>query len=187
MSDLIVKPCVSSKGHEVAGLLELVSRTYEDSRGFVYEAYNEAKFLEAGISFTPRQCNVTRSVGTSLRGLHFAAGGGEAKLVRCISGKILDVAVDIRRASTTFGEWCSVELSEEENNTVFIPAGFAHGFYTKSFEATVMYHLSATYDAKAARGIFYLDETLAIDWGIEGEVLLSERDKNLPAFLEVFS
>lgn len=153
---------------------------YKDSRGFFMETFKTAEFAEAGITADFIQDNQSRSIKGVLRGLHYQLPPfAQAKLVRCLSGKIFDVAVDIRKNSDTFGRWVGAVLSSENGEMLFIPEGFAHGFYTLSDFADVLYKVSGKYSPNHERGIIWNDPDIGISWP-EGDVLLSEKDERNP-------
>ena len=154
------------------------SKVFGDHRGWFYETYNKEKFLQLGINIDFIQDNHSFSAkkGT-LRGIHFQIGESvQTKLVRCIKGKVLDVAVDLRRESATFGEWVSVELSAENKRQLFIPRGFGHGFVTLSDNCEFVYKVDNYYSKENDRSILWNDKKLNIDWGID-KPYLSEKDK----------
>jgi dTDP-4-dehydrorhamnose 3,5-epimerase len=155
-----------------------------DDRGYFFESFNETEFLEKtglSIRFVQDNQSISTSRGT-LRGLHFQAGEFcQAKLVRVINGTVLNVAVDLRKESKTFGKHISVEFSENSNKQIFIPRGFAHGFLVLSDRANFFYKCDNFFDKKSGTGIVYNDPDLKIDWQIsEKEIILSEKDKSLP-------
>ena len=161
-------------------------RVFGDNRGFFMESYKKSEFIAGGINTEFRQDNHSKSSKGVLRGLHYQAPPFEqAKLVRCTMGKIYDVAVDIRKNSKTFGEYIRVELSEENKHMLYIPEGFAHGFVVLSDEAELLYKTSNEYAPSADRGIRWNDEDLNIDWGIDFEPVLSEKDKKQPLLKEI--
>ena len=163
-------------------------KVFGDNRGFFMESYKKSEFFANGIRLEFNQDNHSKSAEKVLRGLHYQeAPYGQAKLVRCSKGRIYDVAVDIRPDSATFKQYVKVELSEENKNMLFIPEGFAHGFVVLSEEAELLYKASGEYNPEADRGIFWADEDLAIDWGIDFEPILSEKDINQPRLKEVFN
>ncbi len=163
-------------------------KVFGDNRGFFMESYKKSEFFANGIRLEFNQDNHSKSAEKVLRGLHYQeAPFGQAKLVRCSKGRIYDVAVDIRPNSATFKQYVKVELSEENKNMLFIPEGFAHGFVVLSEEAELLYKASGEYNPEADRGIFWADEDLAIDWGIDFEPILSEKDINQPRLKEVFN
>jgi len=156
---------------------------HKDIRGYFVETFRQALFDEAiGYKVDFVQDNESKSVRGVLRGLHFQSPPHtQGKLVRVISGSVLDVAVDIRRNSETFGQHVAIELSYENKKQLFIPRGFAHGFVVLSESATISYKVDAYYSAKHNEGIAYNDSDINIDWGIsENEIILSEADKNYP-------
>jgi dTDP-4-dehydrorhamnose 3,5-epimerase len=150
---------------------------HRDSRGFFAETYRRDKFAELGIGDEFVQDNHSRSTRGVLRGMHYQRG--QAKLVRCLRGSILDVWVDLRRGSPTFGQWDSAELTDENARQVYIPDGFAHGFCVTSEIADVTYKVSAVYDPVAEGGIAYNDPGLGIEWP-DIELRVSDRDAAAP-------
>ena len=170
----------------IEGLVIIEPTVYEDNRGYFLESYNKKKFEEAigKVSFV--KDNESKSSKGVLRGLHFQKPPyTQAKLVRCIEGKVLDVAVDIREGSETFGQHITVELSGENKKQVFIPRGFAHGFLVLSNTAIISYKIDNSYAPAYDAGIRWDDPTLNIHWGVnESEVLVSEKDAKLPFFSE---
>lgn len=168
----------------------LKPRLLEDSRGLFFESYNQKIFEEiTGIRTNFVQDNQSNSTRGVLRGLHFQFGEkAQAKLVRVIKGKVLDIVVDIRKESPTFGKSFSLVLDDTENLQLFIPRGFAHGFITLSEESIFAYKCDNFYDSKFESGIIYNDATLALDWHLpKDEFIISEKDKHLPSFEEVVS
>ena len=161
-------------------------KVFGDNRGFFMESYKKSEFIKNGIDIEFQQDNHSKSSAKVLRGLHYQAKPYEqAKLVRCIKGKIYDIAVDIRPNSKTFGQYVKVELSEDNKNMLYIPKGFAHGFVVLSSEAELLYKASGEYNPKADRGIFWADKDLNIDWGIDFEPILSEKDQNQPKLKDI--
>jgi len=152
---------------------------FDDSRGFFFESYHEAKFLALGIADRFIQDNHSRSAKNVLRGLHYQLRRPQAKLCRVVEGEALDVAVDIRVGSPTFGKWVSAILSSERHNEIYIPAGFAHGFLALSSDVHFLYKCSEVYDAADERGLRWSDPRLAIDWGLVTPVL-SPKDAAFP-------
>ena len=148
-----------------------------DARGFFTETYRRDKFAELGIHDEFVQDNHSRSVHGVLRGMHYQLG--QAKLVRCLRGSILDVWVDVRRGSPTFGQWDSAELTDENARQIYIPDGFAHGFCVTSEVADVAYKVSAVYDPAAEGGIAYDDPEIGIEWP-HVELRVSDRDAAAP-------
>jgi len=160
-------------------------RVHRDERGFFLERYRQEAFAAAGLPTTFVQDNHSRSRKGVLRGLHFQRGAfAQGKLVGVTRGEVLDVAVDLRPGSTTFGRWVSAILNDENLRMLWVPRGFAHGFVTRSEEADVVYKTDAPYVPEADAGVRWDDPTLAIDWLLEdlpqGAPRLSTRDANLP-------
>jgi dTDP-4-dehydrorhamnose 3,5-epimerase len=151
-----------------------------DARGFFMETYKRSAFCEAGMTAEFVQDNASRSAQNTLRGLHYQLPpAAHAKLVSVVAGEILDVAVDIRRSSPTYGRWVSAVLSGENHHALFVPVGFAHGFLVRSETADVTYKISHEYAPEYDRGILWNDPALGIDWGA-AEPRLSERDQRQP-------
>ena len=151
-----------------------------DDRGFFLESYHEPRYRGAGIAATFVQDNHSRSVRGTLRGLHWqTAPRPQAKLIRVLAGEILDVAVDIRESSPTFGRWAAVTLSAENFRQLFVPTGFAHGFLVLSDVADVEYKCSDVYDPAAERGLMWNDPAIGIAWPI-ADPILSPRDRAHP-------
>jgi dTDP-4-dehydrorhamnose 3,5-epimerase len=157
---------------------------FGDERGFFHETYRRNEFAELGIREEFVQDNHSRSSRGIVRGLHFQIGRGASKLVRCARGSIVDVLVDLRRGSPTFGEWEAFELDEENLHQLYCPIGFAHGFCVTSEIADVMYKVDAYYDDATERGIKYDDPEVGIQWP-DVELVPSERDANAPRLSEV--
>jgi dTDP-4-dehydrorhamnose 3,5-epimerase len=161
-----------------------------DARGFLSEIYNRRAFAEAGIQveFVQDNLSSSRSPGT-IRGLHAQqAPHAQAKLVRVTRGRIFDVAVDIRPASPSFGKWVAAEISAEAWNQIFIPVGFLHGFCTLEADTEVAYKVSNFYAAAHEFGVRWNDPQLKIDWPVaEGKAILSDKDRALPLFNELFA
>jgi dTDP-4-dehydrorhamnose 3,5-epimerase len=163
---------------ELAELIELTPRRFGDDRGFFSEVWNQARFAEAGIptQFVQDNVSVSRTKGV-LRGLHFQTPpAAQAKLVRVSRGSIFDVGVDIRRSSPTYGRWAGVVLSAEKWNQLYVPEGFAHGFVTLEDDTEVTYKVSAAFSPEHDRSIRFDDPAIAIDWPLDGEPVLSEKD-----------
>ena len=156
-----------------------------DGRGFFLESYRANVWARHGVSDTFVQDNHSRSGRGVVRGMHFTVGGGQAKLVRCARGRILDVLVDLRRASPTFGGWECHELDDELARQLYIPVGFAHGFCVLSEVADVAYKCSTYYDATYERGFHYADPSVGIAWPQDMALLVSERDMHAPALREL--
>lgn len=166
-------------------LLLFKPRVFEDERGYFFESFNENVFRESGINTAFVQDNQARSTFGVLRGLHYQTGeAAQAKLVRVIEGEVLDVAVDLRPGSSTFGQAYSVRLSAENKLQLFVPRGFAHGYLVLSEVAEFFYKCDNFYAKDAEAGIRYDDPSLQIDWMIDAQsLILSDKDKVLP-FLE---
>jgi dTDP-4-dehydrorhamnose 3,5-epimerase len=156
-----------------------------DERGFFHESYRRNVYAELGIPEEFVQDNHSRSGHGIVRGMHFQVGRGAAKLVRCARGAIVDVVVDIRRGSPTFGEWEAFELTDENLHQLCCPVGFAHGFCVLSDVADVMYKQAPYYDQALERGIAYNDPDVAIDWPSGIELKASERDSSAPLLREI--
>ncbi|MBN2275386.1 MAG: dTDP-4-dehydrorhamnose 3,5-epimerase [Bacteroidales bacterium] len=164
------------------GLFIIKPEVFSDQRGYFYESFNEKKLSQGGLKFRFVQDNQSKSVYGVIRGLHYQLEPyAQTKLVRVLSGKIRDIAVDIRKNSPTFGKSFSLDLSCENKLQLLVPKGFAHGFSVLSETAVVLYKTDDYYRPSAERGIFYNDETLAIDWGLKpGKEIVAERDKAFP-------
>ena len=161
-------------------------KVFGDNRGFFLESYKKSDFYANGIEVEFNQDNHSKSTKGVLRGLHYQANPyGQAKLVRCSKGRIYDVAVDIRPESETFGKYVKVELSEENKHMLYIPVGFAHGFVALTDEVELLYKASGEYAPQADRGIIWNDKDINIDWEIDFEPLLSEKDKIQPKLCEI--
>ncbi len=171
---------------DIPGLLVFEPRVFEDRRGHFYESYNEDLFRQQGIDLRFVQDNHSMSVYGVIRGLHYQLPPfAQSKLVRTISGAVLDVAVDLRKGSPTFGRHYAIELSAENKKELFIPKGFAHGFSVLSETAELLYKCDELYSKESEGGIIYNDPALAIDWKIPaGEEIVSEKDKILPLFAD---
>ncbi|WP_417619354.1 dTDP-4-dehydrorhamnose 3,5-epimerase [Oceanihabitans sediminis] len=162
---------------------------FNDNRGYFFESFNQNKFKQAtGLDIDFIQDNESFSTKGVLRGLHFQkAPYAQSKLIRVIQGTILDVVVDLRKGSSTFGKYDSIELSNKNKKQLFIPKGFAHGFVVLSDMATVVYKCDAFYNKESEGGIIYNDPTLNIDWQLlNNELIISEKDKTLPTFEAYF-
>ena len=166
------------------GVVLLEPDVHGDERGFLLESFSAAAWAELGVDVEFVQDNHSRSRGGILRGLHFQTRPGQAKLVRCVRGRIWDVAVDLRRESPTYGTWEGHELDDERHRQLFVPVGFAHGFCVLSETADVHYKLSSYYDAATEAGIAWDDPELGIEWPVT-DPELSERDRKAPRLAEV--
>ncbi|MFH0925661.1 MAG: dTDP-4-dehydrorhamnose 3,5-epimerase [bacterium] len=167
----------------IPNVILIEPKIFNDSRGCFFEIYNKKVFSENGIKEGFVQDNHSRSAKGSLRGLHYQEEPiSQAKLVRVIKGEVFDIAVDIRRDSTTFGKWVGEYLSEENRKMLYIPIGFAHGFLAMRADTELLYKVSNLYSPQHERGIIWNDPKLAIKWPDIGmEYLLSEKDKKNPS------
>jgi dTDP-4-dehydrorhamnose 3,5-epimerase len=169
---------------KLEGLVLLEPAVHGDERGFMVETFRRDAWADLGVDAEFVQHNHSRSSKGTLRGLHFQTEPGQAKLVRCARGAILDVAVDLRRGSPTFGRWEGHVLDEERHHQLFLPVGFGHGFAVLSEIADVTYLLSSLYDPTTESGIAWDDPDVGVEWGVE-DPLLSERDRSAPRLAEV--
>ncbi|MFV8366699.1 dTDP-4-dehydrorhamnose 3,5-epimerase [Flavobacterium sp. XS1P27] len=171
----------------IKNLVVINPSVFEDSRGYFFEAYNKTKFIENGIEYQFIQDNQSFSKRGVIRGLHLQINPfAQAKLVRVLEGEILDVAVDLRKNSSTYGQHFSVVLSAENKKQLMVPHGFAHGFSVLSETASVLYKVDQSYNKESERGIRYDDPTLSIDWQVNSEeAIVSEKDLILPSFNEI--
>jgi dTDP-4-dehydrorhamnose 3,5-epimerase len=169
---------------DLPGVWELRPRVFRDARGFFLETYHQKRFVALGISELFVQDNHSRSVEGTLRGLHYQLHRPQAKLCRVVEGKALDVAVDLRIGSPNFGKWTSLVLSAEEQNQLFIPAGFGHGFLALTDRVQFLYKCSDFYDPEDECGILWNDPELGVDWGI-AQPLVSEKDQRNPTLATV--
>ncbi len=165
------------------GLVLLEPDVHGDARGFFVETYRQDRYRALGIDAVFVQDNHSRSRRGTLRGLHFQADPGQAKLIRCARGAIRDVVVDIRRSSPTFGRHETFELDDRAHRQLFVPIGFAHGFVVRSDEADVTYKVSSPYEASTEAGIAWDDPALGIDWGV-ADPIVSPRDRANPRLAE---
>ena len=162
----------------ILGVIILESPVYRDDRGYFQESYNEQRFLEAGLPTEWRQDNLSLSRKNVVRGLHYQLVKPQGKLVRVVSGAALDVAVDIRRSSPTFGKHIAVELSAENNLAMYIPPGFAHGFAALTDGVCFSYKVSEFYEPSGDRTLLWNDPGLAIEWPVtEADAIISAKDR----------
>lgn len=168
----------------IEGLLLIEPRVFPDDRGFFLETYRRDALAELGVAEEMVQCNHSRSTRDVVRGMHFQVGAGVAKLVRCGRGAILDVAVDLRRGSPTYGRWEAAHLDEENMRMLYVPVGFAHGFCVLSDVADVFYMQSSYYTGDTERGIAYDDPDVGIEWPSD-ELIPSPRDAVAPRLREI--
>lgn len=172
------------------GCVILKPGKFEDSRGYFFESFNQKRFQElTGTTTTFVQDNQSFSQYGVIRGLHAQDGAfAQAKLVRVLKGEVLDVAVDVRKGSPTFGQHVAVRLSEENNRQLFIPRGFLHGFAVLSETAVFFYKCDNYYDKASEKGVIYNDPALAIDWQVPEDLrILSEKDIILPTLSQVYT
>lgn len=168
---------------KLRGLKLVKPRVFADERGFFMESYNFERYAKAGIDCEFVQDNHSRSVAGTIRGLHYQSTPGQAKLLRVVSGKIFDVAVDIRRDSPTFGQWQGVILDAESHHQLFVPVGFAHGFCVLSDTADVLYKVSSPYVAATECSIRFDDPEIGVAWPVQNPIV-SERDRKAESFAE---
>ena len=163
------------------GVVIIEPDVFCDNRGFFMESWNKKKMAEAGLDYDFVQDNHSKStVKGTLRGIHFQKGDkAQAKLVRCVKGAVLDVAVDLRQSSPTFKQWVGVELSEKNKKQLLIPRGFGHGFVTLTNDVEFLYKADNYYAPEADAGIRWNDPEICVEWGVENPIL-SEKDKKNP-------
>ena len=173
----------------IDGLLIIEPRVFHDARGYFVETYNVKRYREAGVDATFVQDNQSCSTYGVVRGLHFQKPPyTQAKLVSCTKGLVLDVAVDLRKESPTYGKWYAVELSEENHRQFYIPRGFAHGFSVLSEQAVFTYKCDNLYHPEAEGGLLLSDPDVAIDWQVpEDKRVISEKDTKHPLFKDLIS
>jgi len=170
---------------DVDGVILIKPGIHYDSRGYFMESYTKKEFANEGIKEEFVQDNHSFSIKNTLRGLHYQIEPfQQSKLIRCISGEIMDVAVDIRRGSKTYGKYVSVILSSENKNMLYIPKGFAHGFLVTSDYAEVIYKVDNYYSRNHERGIIWNDETIGIRWPVDNPII-SEKDGSWPKFQDI--
>lgn len=174
----------------IPDVLIIEPKVFGDARGFFFESYNEQAFAQAtGLSLNFVQDNHSRSAKGVLRGLHYQIRQPQGKLVRVVRGSVFDVAVDIRRSSSTFGRWVGVELSESNHRELWVPPGFAHGFVVTSESADFLYKTTDYYAPEHERCIVWNDPDIDIEWPLDGAPALSAKDQQgvLLALAEVFA
>ena len=179
-----LQPLMKVKETSLVGLLVLEPKVFADARGFFLEGYNEKQMAEYGIRHRFVQDNQSYSLCNVVRGLHYQISHPQGKLVRVVAGEILDVAVDLRRSSATFGKWHGVTLSGENHLMLWIPPGFAHGFHVLSEGAHVLYKTTDFYDPQGERTLAWNDPELKIDWKLKGTAIVSEKDARGKSFRE---
>jgi dTDP-4-dehydrorhamnose 3,5-epimerase len=166
------------------GVVLLEPVVHGDERGFMVESFSRDAWAQLGVEVEFVQHNHSRSARGTLRGIHFQTEPGQAKLIRCPRGEILDVAVDLRRGSPTYGQWEAHLLDDVRHRQLFVPVGFGHGFAVLSDVADVAYLVSSLYDPATEKGIAWDDPDVGVEWRVS-EPLLSERDKSAPRLSEI--
>ena len=170
----------------IADVQLLEPRVFDDSRGFFFESYNERVLAGFGILGPFVQDNQSFSHKNVVRGLHYQIEQPQGKLIRCLSGEIFDVAVDIRRSSPTFGRHLAVVLSAENWKQLYVPVGFAHGYCTLDPDSEVIYKVTAYYDPESERGVAWDDPDIGIAWPLDPKsAVLTQRDRALPRLAEL--
>jgi dTDP-4-dehydrorhamnose 3,5-epimerase len=171
----------------IKDLLIIETKIFKDDRGFFIESYNLRDFEEIGLDLKFVQDNISKSKKGVLRGLHFQLKHPQRKLVRVISGRVYDVAVDLRVNSPTFGRWFGIELTREDGLAFYIPGGFAHGFLTLEDNTYFFYKCTEFYYPDDDLGVIWNDPEINVSWPLEGirELIISDKDKRLPSFREV--
>lgn len=164
----------------LGGVVEIVPSVYPDSRGCFFESYHINRYRDVGIERPFVQDNISYSIKDTLRGLHLQHPNDQGKLVQVIRGEILDVAVDVRRGSATFGKWVAATLSEDNKKQLYIPEGFAHGFCVTSDEAYVLYKCTEFYSPEDELGILWSDPFIAISWPTRMPLLSPKDSQSLP-------
>lgn len=161
----------------IPDVIQIEPRVFGDARGFFFETWNARDFAESGIEAEFVQDSHSRSIRGVLRGLHYQIRQPQGKLIRVIAGEVFDVVVDIRRSSPTFGHHVAVRLSAVAYNMLWVPPGFAHGFFVVSDYAEMLYKQTALYAPQHERSLLWNDSELAIDWPLEGAPILSDKDR----------
>lgn len=174
---------------KIKGLFIIEPKLWRDGRGYFFESYSKKEFEGAGIDANFVQDNQSLSQKGTLRGLHAQQNpSAQGKMVRVIRGRVIDVAVDIRKNSPTYGEHVAIELSEENHKMFWVPPGFLHGFITLDNDTIFTYKVTGLYDKQSEIGVRWNDKDLNIDWGMDPlEIILSEKDKELPLFKDFVS
>ena len=172
---------------EIEGVVIIEPQVFEDERGYFFESWNQAKMKEAGLDYNFIQDNQSKSCYGVIRGIHFQKGEyAQAKLVRVLEGTVLDVAVDLRKNSSTFGKYVAMELSAENKKQLLIPRGFGHGFSVLSETAVFAYKCDNVYNKASEAGIRFNDPDIGVDWKVNPDkAILSEKDKTAPFLKEV--
>lgn len=167
------------------GVLLIEPRIFPDERGFFFESFNAERYREAGLELDFVQDNVSKSKKGTIRGLHYQTGDyAQGKLCQVVEGRVLDVAVDVRWGSPTFGKYVEAELTEDNHHQLWIPPGFAHGFSVLSDEAIFLYKCTALYNKESERSILYNDTDLGINWQVDSPNV-SEKDLQAGSFKEI--
>jgi dTDP-4-dehydrorhamnose 3,5-epimerase len=169
---------------ELPDVLVVEPRVFSEARGWLLEAWNGPRYAAEGIPREFAQDNVSYSVPGVLRGLHFQHPIGQGKLVNVLEGEIYDVAVDVRPESPTFRRWVGAVLSSENHKQLWIPEGFAHGFFARK-TSIVAYKMTTAYDPKGQRSVLWSDEDIGIDWALPGQPLLSDKDAEAPRLRDI--
>lgn len=171
----------------IDGLVVIEPQVFGDHRGYFLESYNQETFEAAGLTMKFVQDNESKSKKGVLRGLHFQTQHTQGKLVRALQGEVFDVAVDLRSASPTYGQWYGVLLNDENKKMFYVPEGFAHGFLVTSDTATFTYKCTDTYHPEFDGGVLWNDPEIGIEWPLEGidDVIMSDKDNVLPTLKEL--
>jgi dTDP-4-dehydrorhamnose 3,5-epimerase len=169
---------------KLPGVIIFEPKMFSDQRGYFLETWNKKRYEDIGLCETFVQDNISFSKKGVLRGLHYQYPQSQGKLVQVLSGRVLDVAVDIRRGSPTFGDWIAEELSEENHRQIYIPEGFAHGFCVKSEAAVFAYKCTDFYNSETECGIIFNDPDLGIDWSV-AEPIVSDKDAAFPRLKDI--
>ncbi len=167
---------------DIDGLILISPRIFRDSRGYFFESYSQREFEKHGIAVSFVQDNHSASVGGTLRGMHFQSRRPQDKLLRVLRGEIFDVAIDLRPSSPTFGRWQGFHLSAENARQLFVPKGFAHGFYVLGDYAEIAYKCSDFYFSELELSLAWNDPDIAIAWPLSADPVLSARDAAAPQF-----
>lgn len=165
----------------IKGVFVFEPNVFEDDRGYFFESFRKSHLGQIGFDLEFLQDNVSKSYGGTIRGLHYQIESPQDKLITCLKGEVLDVAVDIRKGSPTFGNYVAYKLSEKNHRSLLVPKGFAHGFSVLSEEAIISYKCSDYYNKEGERGIRWDDPLIRINWDVT-KPILSEKDRKLPLF-----
>jgi dTDP-4-dehydrorhamnose 3,5-epimerase len=169
---------------KLEGVVLIEPVVHGDERGFMVESFSRDAWAQLGVGVEFVQHNHSRSARGTLRGIHFQTEPGQAKLIRCARGEIVDVAVDLRRGSPTYGQWEAHRLDDDKHRQLFVPVGFGHGFAVLSDVADVAYLVSSLYDPATEKGIAWDDPEVGVEWQV-ADPLLSERDRGAPKLSEI--